>query len=166
METLDDALGRIAELYYDEIFKFCFRRVDNQDEAYDITQDTFLALIDSYKKIEPEKVRKWLYETAKNKIADHYRTKNKRSEYEEESEALDTMSCSLYDAISDNHIEQLKQKIISDLSEEELELDKDFYINNMSYEDLGEKYNVKKYVMYKRVSRLKALLKIIKEKYF
>ena len=36
----------------------------------------------------------------------------------------------------------------------------------MSYEDLGEKYNVKKYVMYKRVSRLKALLKIIKEKYF
>lgn len=76
------------------------------------------------------------------------------------------MSCSLYDAISDNHIEQLKQKIISDLSEDELELYKDFYINNMSYEDLGEKYNVKKYVMYKRVSRLKALLKIIKEKYF
>ena len=29
METLDDALGRIAELYYDEIFKFCFRRVNN-----------------------------------------------------------------------------------------------------------------------------------------
>lgn len=50
METLDDALGRIAELYYDEIFKFCYRRVNNQDEAYDITQDTFLALIDSYKK--------------------------------------------------------------------------------------------------------------------
>ena len=166
METLDDALGKIAELYYDEIFKFCFRRVNNQDEAYDITQDTFLALIDSYPKIEPEKVRKWLYETAKNKIADHYRTKNKRSEYEEESEALDTMSCSLYDAMPGNHIEQLKQKIISDLSEEELELYKDFYINNMSYEDLGEKYNVKKYVMYKRVSRLKALLKIIKEKYF
>ena len=122
METLDDALGRIAELYYDEIFKFCFRRVNNQDEAYDITQDTFLALIDSYKKIEPEKVRKWLYETAKNKIADHYRTKNKKSEYEEESDALDTMSCSLYDAISDNHIEQLKQKIISRLLHKQYEL--------------------------------------------
>ena len=166
METLDDALGKIAELYYDEIFKFCLRRVNNQDEAYDITQDTFLALIDSYPRIESEKVRKWLYETAKNKIADYYRTKNKRSEYEEESEELDTMSCSLYDAISGNHIEELRQKIISDLSEEELELYKDFYINNMSYEDLGKKYNVKKYVMYKRVSRLKALLKSIKEKYF
>ena len=164
METLDDTLNRIAELYYDEIFKFCLRRIQNEDEAYDITQDVFLALIDSYSKINPEKVRKWLYETAKNKIADYFRIKKKKIEYEKETP--DEMVYSLYDTISAEHIEQLKKTIISDLGKEELELYKDYFIKNMSYEELSEKYNVKKDVMYKRISRLKALLKKIKDKYF
>lgn len=164
METLDDTLNKIAELYYDEIFKFCLRRMQNENEAYDVTQDVFLALIDSYSKINPEKVRKWLYETTKNKIADYFWIKKKKIEYEQKS--LGEGVYSLYDTISGEHIEHLKQTIISELSKEELELYKNHFIKNMNYEELCEKYNVKKDVMYKRISRLKSLLKEIKDKYF
>lgn len=80
METLDDTLNTIAELYYGEIFKFCLRKIPNEYEAYDVIQDVLLALIDSYSKINPEKVRKWLYETAKNKIADYFRIKLSKKE--------------------------------------------------------------------------------------
>jgi len=164
METLDDKLNKIAELYYDEIFKFCLRRMQNEHEAYDVTQDVFLALVDSYSKINPEKVRKWLYETAKNKIADYFRIKKKRLEYEQDTH--DKGGYTLDDTISEEHIEQLRQTIISELSKEELELYKDYFIKDMSYKELCEKYNVKKDVMYKRISRLKALLSRIKDKYF
>ncbi len=171
METFDNTLNKISEKYYDEIFRFCVRRIQNQDEAYDITQDVFLALITSYSNINPENVRKWLYETAKNKIADYFRKKKKERDHKTDlqnsgTEESDEPSYSLYDAMSGVQIEQLRQKILSELSEEELELYKDFFIRDLNYDELAAKYNVKKDAMYKRISRLKRIMEGIKEKYF
>ena len=48
----------ITEQYYDEIYKYCRRRVDADDAAYDITQNVFLALSERFTSIDKIKVRK------------------------------------------------------------------------------------------------------------
>ena len=36
-----EALGDIIERYYEDIFRFCLYMVREEEEAYDITQETF-----------------------------------------------------------------------------------------------------------------------------
>ncbi len=171
MDNLDKEMERISNEYYNEIYKFCLRRVQNENDAYDITQNVFFALINAYKNINPDNVQQWLYNTARHKIADYFILKKKIREHEvslqkyevEESEEL---SGSTEDDISDEQIEELKHKILSELSKEDSELYKDFYVKKMSYHMLAVKYNVSKTAMYKRISRLKITLKSIKKKYF
>ena len=60
---------------YDAIYSFCRRRVDSDDTAYERTQTVFLAFLESYSSIEDNGHRQWLFNVAKNKIADYYRAK-------------------------------------------------------------------------------------------
>ena len=40
-----EALSDLIELYYADIFRFCLYMVQSEDDAYDITQETFLKFI-------------------------------------------------------------------------------------------------------------------------
>lgn len=80
MSEVAKELETVTEQYYSEIYKYCRRRVNTDDTAFDITQNVFLALSERYLSIDRVSIRKWLYETARHKIADYYRElqKNKR----------------------------------------------------------------------------------------
>lgn len=60
-------LEKIIAAYYEDIYKFCFRKIRNPAEAQDITQDTFIRFMDAadtYTDIEKPKAL--LYTIAKN----------------------------------------------------------------------------------------------------
>jgi len=62
--------------YSDVLYSYAFMRINNQEAAEDIVQDTFLSAWkakDAYKGEASEK--NWLYAILKNKIIDHYRKK-------------------------------------------------------------------------------------------
>lgn len=42
-----DAMQQVISTYYDDIYKFCYWKVHNRDEAQDITQDTFIRYMDA-----------------------------------------------------------------------------------------------------------------------
>lgn len=59
--------------YYDEIYIFVLRQIDDEDAALDLTQDIFIAVLQSisaYKR-EVASFRTWLYRIATNKIIDY-----------------------------------------------------------------------------------------------
>jgi len=75
----DEELTNIYNIYYIQIFKFIFSRINNYEESEDITQETFLKLIqNNYKK---ENIRTWLFVVAKNIIIDKYRKETNINEY-------------------------------------------------------------------------------------
>ena len=58
------------------LFNFIRKQVPSTEDAEDIMQDTFVQLINSYKKINSvEKITSWLFRTARNKVIDNYRKK-------------------------------------------------------------------------------------------
>lgn len=69
-----DLLTRFAEEHYDEVFRYCARRLPTPEDAKDATQDVFLRLAKSHALYESrEKPLAYLYTCARNVCADAMR---------------------------------------------------------------------------------------------
>ena len=69
------------ERYSDALFSFAFSRINRQDIAEDLVQDTFFSALkaqDSFRHDSSEKT--WLISILKRKIIDHYRKKSTQNE--------------------------------------------------------------------------------------
>ena len=62
----------------DRLLRFIRTRVCNEDDAQDILQDVFWRLIEAYRGLETiERVTSWLFQVARNRIVDRYRSKKR-----------------------------------------------------------------------------------------
>ena len=67
--TQAGALGRLYELYYERIFRFCVHRLFNKEIAEDVTSAVFLQVargIRTFKGRNEQDFRNWLYAIAAN----------------------------------------------------------------------------------------------------
>ena len=64
--------------YFDEIYGFVFKRVSDEEVAMDVTQEIFVNVLQSIDNYDKEKssFRTWLYQIAKRRIVDYYRSKD------------------------------------------------------------------------------------------
>jgi len=70
--------AELYDLFVDKIYRFVFFKVNNQEEAQDLTSDVFLRVwqyIQEKKKVGNFKAL--LYQVAKNRVIDHYRQKSR-----------------------------------------------------------------------------------------
>lgn len=66
------AAERLVEQYYDEIYVFVYRQTGQKEDAMDLTQSIFLAILRAIPSYDPKKAafRTWLYRIAANKVID------------------------------------------------------------------------------------------------
>ena len=65
----------LVRIYYDEIYYFVVRQINDRDAAYDLTQEIFISMlrsIGSYRE-KLASFRTWLYRIAENKVIDFRR---------------------------------------------------------------------------------------------
>ncbi|NBC24809.1 MAG: sigma-70 family RNA polymerase sigma factor [Bacteroidetes bacterium] len=68
-----------VEKYGDELYRFTYRRVHDDSLAKDLVQETFLAAYKSRASYSSgAKPLAWLYTIIKNKMIDHYRSKQRK----------------------------------------------------------------------------------------
>jgi RNA polymerase sigma-70 factor (TIGR02943 family) len=82
-----------VELYADYLYNYAYYRVNKEELAQDLVQDTFLSGLkaqDTYKGQASEKT--WLVSILKNKIIDHYKKASTRNESPLKLETYDTPS--------------------------------------------------------------------------
>lgn len=72
---------QIAEKYYHDVYKFCCSRCRNADAAQDITQETFLFLINKIDGLTENNIRSWLFSVANNKLYEYFRTISVENSY-------------------------------------------------------------------------------------
>lgn len=69
-----DAAAAFAEAYYDDVFRYCARRLPTREDAQDAVQEVFLRLVRSRALYEKRgKPLAYLYTCARNVCADFYR---------------------------------------------------------------------------------------------
>ena len=75
------ALGRLYELYYDRIFRFCVHRLFNRSTAEDVTSSVFLTVARTMRQFQgrtEQDFRSWVYTIAANQANAHIRKTMRR----------------------------------------------------------------------------------------
>lgn len=69
-----DALREIYTLYFPAIYRYIRLRVDDMQQAEDLTSDVFLKMLRAFRgRNAPQKsLRGWLFKVARNRMVDHY----------------------------------------------------------------------------------------------
>jgi RNA polymerase sigma-70 factor (ECF subfamily) len=105
------------DLYVDELFRFAYFKVSQQEVAEDIVQDVF---IDTWQYLvndnKIENIRAFLYRAVRNKIINHYRKKKTGSLdrlFEEGFDVSDEKSGqdAIYMNVEKNHLLHLLEKV-------------------------------------------------------
>ncbi len=83
------SFGEFYELHLNEIYRYVLFRVNDQDEAEDLTAKVFLAawesLTDARRRQRINNVRAWIYRIAHNKVIDYHRTKKPQESIDDNS---------------------------------------------------------------------------------
>ena len=79
------AFEEVYDRYYFDILRFVSRRVDNSQDAEDLTSEAFLYCYSHYDDFDPEKssVSTWLYIVVKSRIKNYYRDRRSEADISE-----------------------------------------------------------------------------------
>lgn len=86
----EQAFAQLYELFFDKIFKFIFFRVNNKENAEDLTEEVFIKAWTKISDVSEQSFSGWLYQIAKNKVIDHYRQKKTTVNIEDIANILET----------------------------------------------------------------------------
>ena len=73
-----EAFGDLYEMYLDQIYRYVFFRVGNQQDAEDLTENSFVKAWQALLNNPKDPIRNfnaWIYRIAKNQVTDHFRKK-------------------------------------------------------------------------------------------
>ena len=105
--------------YSQKIFNLAYRMTGNKEDASDITQETFIQVINSIDKFKGDsQIYSWLYKIAKNNCLQHLNKKNKSSFVSMEGliyESSSPVSAEISETEKQLYIQQVKDGCLSGL---------------------------------------------------
>lgn len=166
-------ISKIIEMYYEDIHNYCHARTHDKHIADDLTQDTFLLLINKASTLVDDNIRSWLYSTATNKIKQHYEKKSIRAKHEQDEIYLslirydfDNFSLDFEleaDEYTLEQIEDIKDTILDSLSAEDKKLYIEIYVNRKQHKEIARELGITPKAANVRAFRLKQkILKLTK----
>lgn len=154
MANAGEVVGEAYKEYFQDIYKFVFRRIRNKQIAEDIAHDVFCAALNKAEEfLKHEEPKKWLMVTARNKMYELYR-KMKHSALE----SLDEIPEIEVEEIDYEKLE-LELTALAIIDEAEWELIKDYYLIGYTIRELAEKYGITENNMSVRLFRLREKLR-------
>lgn len=96
-----DALSMLVRRWYPQIFRYCCKVIGNEQDAYDITQDVFVSVLQNIERFHIwNKFSSWLFTIAHNKCMDYFRMRKKVDSTQETEAGFCTMTSVLEDQIA------------------------------------------------------------------
>ena len=142
--TQAHALGRLYELYYERIFRFCVHRLFNKEIAEDVTSTVFLEVargIRTFKGRTVQDFRNWLYAIAANQANAYIRKTSRRKKLLKE--AADLISAAKgTDKSSEPDWPRIYEAILKLKPQHQTIVTLRFF-ENLKYEQLAKILNVK-----------------------
>ena len=103
-----DAVERLVELWERPLYYYVRRLVKTEDEAKDVAQETWLAVIRKIKSLrDPAAFPAWLYTVARRKALNHFRDTPGFEQLPENESAMGIESADLNDLASSLNAEEL-----------------------------------------------------------
>jgi len=142
-----EAFAKAYDLYVDQIYRFIYFKINDKEEAHDLTSQVFLKAwehIQQKGEIEVKTVKALLYRISRNCVIDYYRKNNKRInisiESDDENVGIDIVDESqniLKNLEIKLDIEEVKKKIL-ELKDEYREVIILHFIDELSTKEIAE----------------------------
>jgi RNA polymerase sigma-70 factor, ECF subfamily len=153
------AYGCLYDRYINQVYRFVYFRVTNQEEAEDLSElvftKTFELIQRDYQKIDFFKG--WIFRTAQNLVIDHYRLRKNQVSLENAYELPDRMPSPENTILNEEDMQRL-QKMIGQLEDIYQQIIIYRFINEMSYEEVAQIMGLKQSNL--RVIQSRALQKL------
>ncbi len=168
-----DAFNEIYTGTYKLVYTVCYGILRSQEDAEDLTQDSFLTIYEKLGTLEtPETYPSWMSKIAANKALDYCR-RTRRISYTDNDAELDVLAddWSEVDGLPDSFIEdeekrEIINKVLRDsLSEVQYQTMFLHYFNNLSVEDIAESMECPEGTVKTRLKSARAKFKDALENY-
>jgi RNA polymerase sigma-70 factor (ECF subfamily) len=139
-----EALGRLYELYYERIFRFCVYRLFNKEIAEDVTSTVFLQVARGIRRFEgrtEQDFGNWLYAIAANQANAYIRKTSRRQKLDAQAARSMRASTSSEDAAEPDW-PSLYQAVLK-LKPRHQSIVTLRFFENFSYEQISQILNIK-----------------------
>jgi RNA polymerase sigma factor (sigma-70 family) len=158
-----DAFRELVRTWEKRLFYYIRRLVDNEQDAWQVLQDTWLKVISNIKKLrEPKKLPSWLYKIARNTALGHLRKKYKRQALiEPDTNILDVQDKESNFAFDDAQQVHYGLGKISLAHREALTL---FFLQDLAVEEIAEVLQIPAGTVKSRLFHARQALRAVLEK--
>ncbi len=149
--------------YYEPVVRFLARRLDDQEQAFDLASQTFLKAMQNLPKYEQRGLPfgSWLFRIARNELYTHFKKAPETRAVSMETQEIGSMA----EEMEEHSLEPYMDKMIEaigDLPEEDLQMIEMRYFEKRAYKEIGEilemTENNAKVKTYRILEKLKKLI--------
>ncbi|MDX2359870.1 MAG: sigma-70 family RNA polymerase sigma factor [Crocinitomicaceae bacterium] len=138
--------GALYDKYFEQIFRFVFKRLGGkEDEAGDITQQTFIKAMGNLNKYEDRGLpfSSWLYRIAQNEVSMFFRNKKKNYSVPIDENRIQDVAAeaNLTSYMSIDEQEQLIE-MLNEMEEEHLNLIELRFFQGLSFKEIAAIYSI------------------------
>ena len=154
----DEIISQVWEESRSRLQDFIARRVRNDADAEDILQDVFIKIYQNIDKLHaPERVYPWVFQTTRNAIADHYRSK--RADFTPVEEDAEEFAFEPEDSILEEEVLNCLEPMIGELPAKYREAVMLADIKGLTQKELSERLDISLSGAKSRVQRGREKLK-------
>jgi RNA polymerase sigma factor (sigma-70 family) len=148
------AIDMLVVKYRDPLYRHALYFLKDQDEAYDIVQETFIRAIREQRIFNIDfRIKAWLFRVAKNLCLNQIRNKSRRAAILKQNPQVDRHEPNQYQKIFEGEREIEMMKAMELLSEEHREILILRYYDDLSYAEIAQVLDIKLGTVMSRLSR-------------
>jgi RNA polymerase sigma-70 factor (ECF subfamily) len=153
MKGNSPALAAVYDFYARRIYRYFYSRVEDTEDAYDLTAQTFLSMIEALPRYQHRgHFTAWIFQVARSKAMDFFRRDHSKIQKEANLSGI-VFNETLEKVIQDQTVEALRL-MIQRLDEDERELLRLRFVVDLSYVEIAELLGRKDDAVRKSVKRI------------
>lgn len=135
--------GVLYERYYEQIYLFIFKRMQDEEQAGDVTSQVFLKAINNLKRYKFKGVpySSWLYRIALNEVNQFFRDNKSQRHVSMESGGLYLLMEEVEEEKDDSQVQQML-RIMEDMSSDDIQMIELRYFEKMPFKEIADIYNI------------------------
>jgi RNA polymerase sigma-70 factor, ECF subfamily len=158
----EQAFTELYDLYFEKIYRFIFFRVGHKEVAEDLTEDTFIKVFRSLPSLNQESsFESWLYQIARNKVIDYYRSKRQVVPLEEVENTLE-YETNVIDIVNLENQQKIFIKLLKELTSEQQTVIKLKFLENLDNDKIAAIMNKNegaiRVIQHRAITKLKDLI--------
>ncbi len=157
-----DALASLYNHYFDRIYRFIYYRVSHKETAEDLTEDVFVKLFSKIRDLEQTAAFEgWLFQIARNKVIDYYRSKKQTVALEDVESTLE-YETNIVDVVNLQTQQIVFIKLLKELNPEQQQVIKLKFLEDLDNEVIAQMLNKTegaiRVIQHRAISKLKELI--------